>query len=107
MTDSLASAEHPRIFIRDIIAAAASHYGAKPAEVVSPDRSALLIRPRHVAMFLSRTVAKRSFPEIGRRFNRHHSTVFHAVDKIGAERLVDAKLAADVAAIAAKIGARQ
>ena len=36
MTDALASAGNPRIFIRDIIAAAASHYGAKPSELTSP-----------------------------------------------------------------------
>lgn len=107
MTDLLASAEHPRIFIRDIIAAAASHYGAKPSDVVGPGRPGPIVRPRQVAMFLSRTIAKRSFLEIGRRFNRDHSTVFRAVQKIDAEQRVNAKLAADVAAIAAKIGAGQ
>ena len=62
---------------------------------------------RQVAMFLARTMAGRSMHGDRPAIQPRPFDGFYAVDKIGAERLVDAKLAANVAAIAAKIGAGQ
>ncbi|MBU6437896.1 MAG: chromosomal replication initiator protein DnaA, partial [Betaproteobacteria bacterium] len=45
------------------------------------------------AMYLAKTLTLRSLPEIGRRFGgRDHTTVLHAVRKIGDERQRDAEL---------------
>src|SRR5690606_9894319 len=41
------------------------------------------VKPRQVAMYLSKVMTPRSLPEIGRRFGgRDHTTVLHAVRKI-------------------------
>ena len=41
------------------------------------------MRPRQIAMYLSKLLTPRSLPEIGRRFGgRDHTTVLHAVRKI-------------------------
>ena len=46
--------------------------------------------PRHLAMYLLRTLAKLSLPEVGRSMGgKHHTTVFYAVNKIAHERTVD------------------
>lgn len=67
------------------------------AELTSRRRTAILVRPRQIAMYLAKILTDQSLPEIGRRFGgRDHTTVLHAVRKI--ERLVqiDGDLAAQV-----------
>jgi chromosomal replication initiator protein len=50
---------------------------------LSSRRTANVVRPRQVAMYLSKVMTPRSLPEIGRRFGgRDHTTVLHAVRKI-------------------------
>src|SRR5262249_42617089 len=63
----------------------------------SSRRTANVVRPRQVAMYLAKTLTLRSLPEIGRRFGgRDHTTVLHAVRKI--ENLVstDTALAEEI-----------
>ena len=46
----------------------------------SKRRARAIVRPRQVAMYLSKVLTPRSYPEIGRKFGgRDHSTVIHAV----------------------------
>ena len=53
------------------------------ADILSLRRTATVVKPRQVAMFLSKALTPRSLPEIGRRFGgRDHTTVLHAVRKI-------------------------
>jgi chromosomal replication initiator protein len=50
---------------------------------LSSRRTANVVRPRQIAMYLAKTLTLRSLPEIGRRFGgRDHTTVLHAVRKI-------------------------
>jgi hypothetical protein len=73
--------------IKPIIRATAQHFGVKPTDLVSQRRTYSIVRPRQVAMYLAKTLTKRSLPAIGRRFGgRDHTTVMHAIRKI--ERLV-------------------
>ena len=52
-------------------------------DLLSSRRTANVVRPRQVAMYLAKTLTLRSLPEIGRRFGgRDHTTVLHAVRKI-------------------------
>jgi chromosomal replication initiator protein len=67
------------------------------ADLLSSRRTANVVRPRQVAMYLGKTLTLRSLPEIGRRFGgRDHTTVLHAVRKI--ENLVstDTALAEEI-----------
>ena len=58
------------------------------ADLLSSRRTANVVRPRQIAMYLAKMLTPRSLPEIGRRFGgRDHTTVLHAVRKI--EALVD------------------
>jgi chromosomal replication initiator protein len=50
-----------------------------------------------VAMYLAKQLTQRSLPEIGRRFgNRDHTTVMHAVSRVGELMTRDAVFAEDV-----------
>lgn len=69
--------------IRNIQDAVAEFYGINPAYMRKPDgegaREARIARPRQVAMFFARKFTNQPLTDIGRRFNRDHSTVIHAV----------------------------
>jgi chromosomal replication initiator protein len=70
--------------IEDIQRTVARQYNVSRADLLSSRRTANVVRPRQIAMYLAKTLTLRSLPEIGRRFGgRDHTTVLHAVRKIG------------------------
>ena len=76
-------AEPKRVKIEDIQRIVARQYNVSRADLLSSRRTANVVRPRQIAMYLAKTLTLRSLPEIGRRFGgRDHTTVLHAVRKI-------------------------
>ena len=93
----VAAGEPRRVRIEDIQRVVAKHYNVSRQELVSNRRTRVIVKPRQIAMYLSKTLTPRSFPEIGRRFGgRDHTTVLHAVRKI--EELIagDTKLSHEI-----------
>ena len=83
--DLVRTREPKRVKIEDIQKLVASHYNVSRADILSSRRTATVVRPRQIAMYLSKALTPRSLPEIGRRFGgRDHTTVLHAVRKIEA-----------------------
>ena len=83
--DLIRTHEPKRVKIEDIQKLVASHYSVSRADILSSRRTAAVVKPRQVAMFLAKVLTPRSLPEIGRRFGgRDHTTVLHAVRKIEA-----------------------
>jgi chromosomal replication initiator protein len=81
--DLVRSHEPRRVKIEDIQKLVASHYSVTRADILSSRRTAAVVKPRQIAMYLAKTLTLRSLPEIGRRFGgRDHTTVLHAVRKI-------------------------
>ena len=75
--------EPKRVKIEDIQRMVARQYNVSRADLLSSRRTANVVRPRQIAMYLAKTLTLRSLPEIGRRFGgRDHTTVLHAVRKI-------------------------
>jgi chromosomal replication initiator protein len=66
----------------DIIRFVAQHYGVRVADVKGRSNRRSIALPRQVAMYLIRNILELSFPEIGRIFSKHHSTVMYAVDSV-------------------------
>ncbi len=67
-----------------IILATAKQFALPSEELLSDRRVAKVSLPRQVAMYLSKELTTNSFPAIGRRFRRDHTTVLHACQKIKA-----------------------
>jgi chromosomal replication initiator protein len=83
--DLIRPQEPKRIKIEDIQRVVARQYNVSRSDLLSSRRTANVVRPRQVAMYLAKTLTLRSLPEIGRRFGgRDHTTVLHAVRKIEA-----------------------
>ena len=91
--DLIRAHEPKRVKIEDIQKLVANHYNVSRADILSSRRTAVVVKPRQVAMFLAKTLTMRSLPEIGRRFGgRDHTTVLHAVRKIEALQANDGTL---------------
>jgi chromosomal replication initiator protein len=91
--DLIRAREPRRVKIEDIQKLVASHYSVSRADILSSRRTATVVKPRQVAMYLSKALTLRSLPEIGRRFGgRDHTTVLHAVRKIEGLSAADATL---------------
>lgn len=81
--DLVRNREPKRVKIEDIQKLVASRYNVSRSDILSERRTAAVVRPRQIAMYLSKALTLRSLPEIGRRFGgRDHTTVLHAVRKI-------------------------
>ncbi|MEX1312478.1 MAG: chromosomal replication initiator protein DnaA [Candidatus Sulfomarinibacteraceae bacterium] len=70
----------------DIIRFVAQHYGIRVADLKGRSNRRSIALPRQVAMYLIREILDLSFPEIGKIFSKHHSTVMYAVDAISKMR---------------------
>jgi chromosomal replication initiator protein len=96
LTDIL-SANRKRITIDEIQRTVCQFYSVDRTEMSSKRRARAVVRPRQVAMYLSKVLTPRSYPEIGRKFGgRDHSTVIHAVRLIEELRTRDADMDGDV-----------
>jgi len=69
-----------------IVLVTAAHYGITRDQLKSKRRTNSVALPRQIAMFLMRRQTTLSLSEIGRFFDRDHTTVIHACSKI--ERLM-------------------
>jgi chromosomal replication initiator protein len=95
--DLIRPQEPKRVKIEDIQRVVARQYNVSRADLLSSRRTANVVRPRQVAMYLAKTLTLRSLPEIGRRFGgRDHTTVLHAVRKIENLVTTDTALAEEI-----------
>jgi chromosomal replication initiator protein len=86
-----------RVKIEDIQRVVARQYNVSRADLLSSRRTANVVRPRQIAMYLAKALTLRSLPEIGRRFGgRDHTTVLHAVRKIETLASNDSTLAEEI-----------
>ena len=89
----LLSIQNRQIGVENIQKTVADFYKIKVADMYSKKRPASIARPRQIAMYLAKDMTKKSLPEIGELFGgRDHTTVLHAVRKIGAERTTNPEL---------------
>jgi chromosomal replication initiator protein len=89
----LLSIQNRQISVENIQKTVADYYKIKTADMYSKKRPASIARPRQIAMYLAKELTQKSLPEIGELFGgRDHTTVLHAVRKIGSERQQDTEL---------------
>jgi chromosomal replication initiator protein len=89
----LLSIQNRQIGVENIQKTVADFYKIKVADMYSKKRPASIARPRQIAMYLAKEMTQKSLPEIGELFGgRDHTTVLHAVRKIGGERSKNTEL---------------
>jgi chromosomal replication initiator protein len=84
-----AAAEKPlSISPDDALTTVARQFNLRVRDLRSASRSARVTTPRQIAMYLMRRHCGLSYPEIGRRFARHHTTALHS-DRVIQEQLAE------------------
>ena len=72
-----------QVTIENIQKVVCEYFKIHEREMLSKRRSRYLVRPRQIAMYLSKNLTSKSLPDIGREFaNRDHTTVIHSVKVI-------------------------
>ncbi len=64
-----------------------------------PNQHSPIKRARHIAMYASRLMTPKSLEQIGRQFDRHHTTVMYGIRQIDRRINTDVDLYRDVRAI--------
>src|SRR5262245_773324 len=83
----LLSIQNRQVSVENIQKTVADFYKIKVADMYSKKRPVSIARPRQIAMYLAKELTQKSLPEIGELFGgRDHTTVLHAVRKVGGER---------------------
>ncbi len=71
-----------KVSIEEIQRKVAERYNIRVSEMTSKRRERTVARPRQIAMYLAKTLTTKSLPDIGRAFDRDHTTVIHAVKTV-------------------------
>lgn len=65
-----------------IISEVSEYYDITPQQLMSATRSHNIALPRQIAMYLSKEMTELSLDDVGKAFNRDHSTVHFACEKV-------------------------
>lgn len=85
----------------DILRLVASHFNVTALDIRSHRRTADIVRPRQVAMYLCRALTTRSYPDIARFLGgKDHTTIMHSVKAIAKTMDENADFAQEVASLA-------
>lgn len=79
--------------------AVSSEYGIPVTSLGMRNNSRGIALPRQVAMYLCKKLAGASLSEIGRKFNKHHTTVLHSIRKIEGNIATDKDLESTISAL--------
>jgi chromosomal replication initiator protein len=93
--------------ISEILDATAQEFGVERESLLARDRRPTVATARQVAMYLARELTEHSLPEIGRGMGgRNHSTVLHAVNRVGAAMRTDPAVRSAVDNLHRRLGHR-
>ena len=93
----LIGAVNRQIAVEYIQKTVAEYFKIKVADLFSKKRSRQIVRPRQIAMWLTKNLTSQSYPSIGEAFGgRDHTTVLHAVRTIDELREKNESLNHDV-----------
>jgi hypothetical protein len=84
------------VAIADILDVVCARYGVRQQLIKSAVRTGDVIRPRQIAMYLSRRLSQRSLSQIGAALLRDHTTVLSGATRIADEMTRDHELRAEV-----------
>ena len=92
------------ITIEEIQKAVALHYDVSLAQILSPERTASLVTPRQLAMYIARKLSAKSLGEIADKFEKKHATILHGVKTISKRLDVEPELKENLEKIIAEFG---
>jgi chromosomal replication initiator protein len=79
-------------------------HGLEPNALTGKSRKQAITRPRNLALYLCRRHTDASYAELGRLFNRDHSTVMYGVDQVERALAGDQRLSQELAFLEQRLG---
>lgn len=92
------------ITIEEIQKAVATRYAVSLSQILSPERTASLVTPRQLAMYIARKLSSKSLGEIADKFEKKHATILHGVKTIAKRLDVEPELKENLEKIIAEFG---
>ena len=93
LNDSISSAETGIVTIDSIQKVVSSYYNVSVDDLKSDTRKKTVAVPRHIAIYLARTLTEYSLMEIGEEFGgRDHTTVMNSINKIENQLKIDSMI---------------
>lgn len=105
LSDMLVDEDHSFVSVTAIKKIVGKHFSVKMEDFNSKKKNQTIAWPRQIAMYLTTTMTDLSLPEIGREFNRDHSTVVHARDLVKDKINTDPFFTAEINQIISEIKA--
>lgn len=95
--------ERKQITIGVIKQMVAIHYKIAVKDLTSKSRKQAIVRPRQIAMYLSRRYTDQPLQEIGRSFNRYHATALHSINAVEKSLRADGSIQQQVQILSKKL----
>lgn len=93
-----------KVTIEEIQTAVAKAYSVTLSQILSSDRTASIVTPRQLAMYITRKFTNKSLPEIAKKFEKTHATILHGVKTIAKRLDVEQELKQSLESIISEIG---
>jgi chromosomal replication initiator protein len=93
-----------KVSIEEIQKAVAAKYFVTMTQMVSSERTASVVTPRQLAMFIARKFTTKSLPEIAKQFDKTHATIIHGVKSIARRLDVEPELRDNLISIISEFG---
>ena len=96
ISELLGGAEPVNVTLDKIFNAICQKYDVKKADLTGPRRTKELALVRHITIYLIRNITDMSLPNIGKIFNRDHSTVLSSISMIEGKVNTDSMFALEI-----------
>lgn len=80
ISELLGGAEPTSVTVEKVFSAVYRKYNIKKEDIIGSRRTKEVAAARHIAIYLVRTITEMSLPNIGKIFNRDHSTVMSSIE---------------------------
>jgi len=92
------------VTIEEIQTTVANAYSVTLSQILSSDKTASIVTPRQLAMYITRKFTNKSLPEIAKKFEKTHATIIHGVKTISKRLDVEQELRESLEKIIMKFG---
>lgn len=92
------------VTIEEIQTTVASFYSVTLSQILSGDKTASIVTPRQLAMYITRKFTNKSLGEIAEKFEKTHATIIHGVKTISKRLDVEPELKETLEKLVTKFG---
>lgn len=96
LSDVMSGPLPENVKIEKILSAVTKKYGVSLEELKGKKRSREIALARHIAIYIVRQMTEKSYPEIGKIFNRDHTTVLSSIEVIDKRMKEDVMVESEV-----------